>query len=136
LFSLNIALIKLFLPIYNRDFALAIDPDLVEKVMDIVVTISSTPKISENKNKNLGSLRKFFEEMDQFNPNSFSILKELLEKELQMPKKREKSIASGFIIDENGLIVTNYHVIHDAGEINVVLPKNFLLNNKNLQDCF
>ena len=35
--------------------------------------------------------------------------------------RRVNSLGSGFIIDPSGLVVTNYHVIADADEVDVIL---------------
>ena len=38
-----------------------------------------------------------------------------------VPSRRQSSLGSGVIVDQSGLIVTNYHVIRDADEIKVAL---------------
>jgi serine protease Do len=38
--------------------------------------------------------------------------------------KSKRSLESGFIIDPNGIIVTNQHVIKDADKISVALQNN------------
>ena len=47
-----------------------------------------------------------------------------------MPMQPITSLGSGFIIDPDGLVVTNYHVIADADEITVVLNDNSRLEAK------
>jgi len=48
----------------------------------------------------------------------------------RMKKQAESSLGSGVIIDSNGLIVTNAHVIHGAEEIKVVLADGRELDAK------
>ncbi|HEY2132954.1 MAG TPA: trypsin-like peptidase domain-containing protein, partial [Acetobacteraceae bacterium] len=43
------------------------------------------------------------------------------------PPEPKRSLGSGFIIDPNGIIVTNAHVIKDADEISVTLQDNTTL---------
>ncbi len=45
----------------------------------------------------------------------------------QQPQRRAQSLGSGFVIDPNGIVVTNNHVIEGADEINVVLQDNTTL---------
>jgi len=46
----------------------------------------------------------------------------------RMPKKyRQRGLGSGFVIDRNGLILTNYHVVTDANEIEVTLSDDTTL---------
>jgi len=40
------------------------------------------------------------------------------------PQRRTQSLGSGFIIDSSGIVVTNFHVVADADEINVILDDN------------
>ena len=40
----------------------------------------------------------------------------------QMPRPKSTSLGSGFVIDAEGYIVTNNHVIADASEIEVTFP--------------
>ena len=77
--------------------------DLAEKLMPSVVNISTTTTITTNS-------RQF---PFQFPPGS--PFKDMFEGE---PQERQTSaLGSGFIIDENGTIITNNHVIKDADDI-------------------
>ena len=77
--------------------------DLAEKLMSSVVNISTTTTITTNS-------RQF---PFQFPPGS--PFKDMFEGE---PQERQTSaLGSGFIIDENGTIITNNHVIKSADDI-------------------
>ncbi|MCV3769636.1 MAG: DegQ family serine endoprotease, partial [Wolbachia pipientis] len=94
--------------------------DLVEELIPAFVSISSEQVIKQgNSNRTRAPLprndffdgfREFFEYFDQFftdkNPN---ISREAI------------LLGSGFIIDKNGTIVTNYHVIKNAQHITVTM---------------
>ncbi|GHM58247.1 MAG: serine protease [Candidatus Mesenet longicola] len=101
--------------IYYESFA-----DLVEQLAPAVVNVS-TEQIVRDENIRFpqlpgGSLfeefREFFERIEPFMNRNQDANKEVI------------SLGSGFIIDESGIIVTNYHVIADAKEITVTLNDN------------
>ncbi len=77
-------------------------PDLVEKVLPSVVNISSTRVV---KQWVMQGMPEFF--------GMFGIPQESVQK--------QSSLGSGFIIDSNGFILTNNHVIENASEIIVTL---------------
>ena len=80
--------------------------DLAEKLMPSVVNISTTTTITTNTNPFPGF---------QFPPGSPF---EDMFKEFGTPQERQSAaLGSGFIIDENGIVVTNNHVIQDADDI-------------------
>ena len=86
--------------------------DLAEKLMPSVVNISTTQTVVTNSNPF----------PFQFPPGSPF---EDMFKEFGAPQERQSSaLGSGFIIDENGIVVTNNHVIQDAEDIIVRVNGN------------
>ena len=86
--------------------------ELVEKASPAVVNIS-TVKVVETSER----LKKFFEPFKNFPFDDF--FKKFFE---GLPEKQKQhALGSGFIISEDGYIVTNYHVISKADEIKVIL---------------
>jgi serine protease Do len=103
----------------NQGFA-----DLVEKLIPAVVNISSEQVIKQENNNKVrvpsapkdnffDEFRRFFDEFDQFFMDKSPYI-----------NREVVSLGSGFIIDTNGTIVTNYHVIKNAKEITVTLNDN------------
>ncbi|WP_339045673.1 Do family serine endopeptidase [Candidatus Mesenet endosymbiont of Agriotes lineatus] len=101
--------------VYYESFA-----DLVEQLAPAVVNVS-TEQIVRDESIGFpqlpgGSLfeefREFFERIEPFMNRNQDVNKEVI------------SLGSGFIIDESGIIVTNYHVIADAKEVTVTLNDN------------
>ena len=102
---------------------------LVEKYSDAVVNISTTQKIKKRSNLHqqipgipqdgpLGDLfRKFFEQQS-YKKNSYSDQSNY--SNIRTAQTND-SLGSGFIIDSDGYVVTNHHVIKDADEIIVRL---------------
>jgi serine protease Do len=92
--------------------------DLAAKLLPAVVNISSTQTIKNEKNR---------PEVPQLPPGSpfedwFKDPQDRGKgKSDGTPPRRATSLGSGFIIDSNGLVVTNNHVIADADEITVTL---------------
>ena len=79
--------------------------DLAEKLMPSVVNISTSTTVVTNSNPF----------PFQFPPGSPF---EDMFKEFGTPQERKSAaLGSGFIIDENGIVVTNNHVIQDADDI-------------------
>lgn len=93
--------------------------EVVEKSMPAVVNISTST---------LQKVIKKRQQLDMDNP--YDILRDLFEREFSLnphggeqsaPPRKAISLGSGFIVDPNGYIVTNNHVIDEADEINVTL---------------
>lgn len=117
---------------FNASARLSGLPDftsLVEEYSDAVVNISTTQKIKKRKGGQyqipgmpkdgpFGDLfRKFFEEQS-FNKND---LRRKQKVDFVQTQNTNESLGSGFIIDSDGYVVTNHHVIRDADEIVVRL---------------
>jgi serine protease Do len=87
--------------------------DLVAKVRDSVVNIS-TVKVVQGRSFHM--FRGPGEENDPFHDFFERFFRD------QIPKEyRQKSLGSGFVIDEKGFILTNNHVVEKTDEIKVVL---------------
>jgi serine protease Do len=88
--------------------------DLAEKLLPSVVNISTTQSVEAGKGP----------EMPQLPPGSpfEDFFKEFFDKNGQKQRsRRSTSLGSGFIISEDGYVVTNNHVIQGADEITVIL---------------
>ncbi len=93
--------------------------DLVEDLNPAVVNISTKKKIAQKNN--LESILPF-EELPEGHPFEHfgDLFKHFLQPEM-LPDQELQSLGSGFIIDAEGHVVTNNHVIDGAEEITVTL---------------
>ncbi len=102
---------------------------LVEEYSDAVVNISTTQIVKKGvggihqipgmpKDGPFGELFKKFFEQQKFNKNSFS---QKNNNSYIQTRQTNDSLGSGFIIDSDGYVVTNHHVVKDADEIIVRL---------------
>jgi serine protease Do len=91
--------------------------DVAEMVIDAVVNISTSQTV-ETKNTpglQLPPGSPFEELFEEFNRNRRG------DQNRERTPRRVNSLGSGFIIDPDGIVVTNNHVISEADEINVIL---------------
>ena len=97
--------------------------DLAEKLLPSVVNISTTQAVEAGKGP----------EMPQLPPGSpfEDFFKEFFDRNGQQQRsRRATSLGSGFIISEDGYVVTNNHVIQGADEITVILSDDKRLKAK------
>src|ERR1043166_7019167 len=91
--------------------------DVAEQVIDSVVNISTSQTVDTKGGPSLqlppGS--PFEELFEEFNRNRRG------DQNRERTPRRVNSLGSGFIIDPQGIVVTNNHVISEADEINVIL---------------
>ena len=89
--------------------------DLVDKLMPSVVNISTMTKPNESD----------IDENGNISDDASSEFRRYFEN-----GKKQEALGSGFIIDTEGYIITNYHVINDAEKITVTLFDNSSLEAK------
>lgn len=89
---------------------------LAEKHSSAVVNIRA-----ERETKAMGNVHHFFGENPSRKGNPFEDFFEKFFEGLPRHKFKQRSLGSGFIIDKEGFIVTNNHVIKGADKIKVIL---------------
>lgn len=94
--------------------------DLSEKLLPAVVNVYTTQNIQVNsrRNNNFPPGSPFEEFFKRFQPPEA----EEDDNRNRRPRvQQRRSLGSGFIIDETGIIITNNHVIQDADEVSIKL---------------
>ena len=92
--------------------------DLVEAVKPAVVNISVTGTVSSSRRGQ--GFRDQSPELEEFFKRFFGDQFEMPDEDSRPFERKTTAVGSGFVIDPNGLVVTNNHVIEDADEIEVV----------------
>lgn len=95
--------------------------DLVEKLSPAVVNISSESYVETGRRGVVPpGFERFQDELERF----FGRPRGEDEDEGEVEERPVRSLGSGFIIDPDGYIVTNFHVIKGAEDVRVTLPNN------------
>ncbi len=107
-------LILLFLLLFKPAYAVPESfADLVEKLSPSVVSIASTTIIENNSQNQIPQ----FPEGSPFD----EFFKDYFDRDQRRSQRPMTGLGSGFVISQEGIIVTNNHVIEGADEITVIL---------------
>lgn len=106
--------------------------DVVEDIIPAVVNISTTQLVDQRRRspRNLPQMPRGGPWEDMFRDFLEQFGDQLPQQDGgdgDRPRRRASSLGSGFIIEADGLVVTNNHVIEDADEISVILADNTIL---------
>lgn len=116
----TVLLFLLFFSLTNTSFAdTKIAPDggfsgVVDKVYDGVVNIITSQKV-----KGRGYDENVFKDFEDLLEKFFNIEPRNKGGGAPSEEKKVNALGSGFIIDEKGIIVTNYHLVEGASEISI-----------------
>ncbi len=107
--------ITIFLILFSNQLYAVPDSfaDLVEKLSPSVVSIASTTIIENNSQNQIPQ----FPEGSPFD----EFFKDYFERDQKRSQRPMTGLGSGFVISDEGIIVTNNHVIEGADEITVIL---------------
>ncbi len=93
---------------------------IAEEVKPSVVQIVTTRRVADP----FGEIEHFFKPFEEMFPEFFEPFKRHWKREPRAPQRQVSGLGSGFIVDKDGYIITNYHVIKDVDEIMVRLYRD------------